>query len=71
MEKILSETEAQHIINNLTEVEQAEIKRDKVRFGEFFIGSENNSYYRVNPLNVVLIDGGFKSVIPHSASAGI
>ena len=71
MEKILSETEALHIINTLTELEQAEIKRDKVRFGEFFIGADNDNYYGVNPLNVVHIDGIFKKVTPLSASAGI
>lgn len=71
MEKILSETEAANILGNLTEVDQAEIKRDKVRFGEYYIGADNNHYYRVNPLNVVHIDGRFKSITSHSASAGI
>ncbi|WP_256012560.1 hypothetical protein [Desertivirga xinjiangensis] len=71
MEKILSETEAAGILGNLTENDQAEIKRDKVRFGEYYIGSNNNRYYRVNPINVINIDGRFTSVVPHSASAGI
>ncbi|WP_207420551.1 MULTISPECIES: hypothetical protein [Desertivirga] len=71
MEKILSEAEAQSVIESLSEVEIEEIKRDKVRFGEFFVGLENNRYYRVNPINVIYVDGKFKSITPFSASAGI
>lgn len=71
MEKILSEAEAQSVIGSLSEVEIEEIKRDKVRFGEFFVGLENNRYYRVNPINVIYVDGKFKSITPFSASAGI
>ena len=71
MEKILSEAEAQNVIANLSDIEIAEIKRDKVRFGEFYVGIENNRYYRVNPINVIYVDGKFKSITPYSASAGI
>lgn len=71
MERILNEAEAQSILDRLSEREQAEIKRDKVRFGEYFVGLNDNNYYRLNPLNVILEDGILKFVIPFSASAGI
>jgi hypothetical protein len=57
MEKILSEIDSQHLVGNLTEMDRAEIKRDKVRFGEYFIGEEDHRCFRVNPINVVSIDG--------------
>jgi len=71
MEQILSEAEAQSVIEQLSDIEIAEIKRDKVRFGEFYVGMDNDRYYRVNPINVIYIDGKFKSITPFSASAGI
>jgi len=71
MEQILSEAEAQNIIGKLSEIEIEEIKRDKVRFGEYFVGITNNRYYRVNPINVIYVDGKFQSITPFSHSAGI
>lgn len=62
MEKILSETDSQHLVKNLTEVDRAEIKRDKVRFGEYFIGEEDHRCFRVNPINVIDVNGSLKSV---------
>ncbi|MGV3508311.1 MAG: hypothetical protein ACO1N7_03400 [Sphingobacteriaceae bacterium] len=57
MEKILSETDSQHLVNNLTDVDREEIKRDKVRFGEYFIAEEDHRCFRVNPINVVNVNG--------------
>ncbi len=62
MEKILSESDSQHLIKNLTDWDRAEIKRDKVRFGEYFIGEEDHRCFRVNPINVVDVDGNLKNV---------
>lgn len=63
MGKILSETDSQHLIKRLTEVDREEIKRDKVRFGEYFIAEENQSIFRVNPLNVIDVDGSLRQIM--------
>lgn len=60
MEKILSETDSQHLVKMLTDVDRAEIKRDKVRFGEYFIGEEDHRCFRVNPINVIDVEGSLK-----------
>lgn len=57
MEKILSEADSQHLLTQLTDVDKEEIKRDKVRFGEYFIAQIDQHCFRVNPLNVINIDG--------------
>lgn len=62
MEKILSETDSMHLVTRLTDVDKEEIKRDKVRFGEYFIGEEEHRCFRVNPINVVDVDGSLKRV---------
>jgi hypothetical protein len=62
MEKILSETDSKHLVIKLTDVDREEIKRDKVRFGEYFIAEEDHRCFRVNPLNVVDVDGNLKRV---------
>ena len=62
MEKILSETDSQHLVNNLTDVDREEIKRDKVRFGEYFIAEEDHRCFRVNPINVINVEGCFERV---------
>jgi|GEM_PF-864606 len=62
MEKILSEADSQHLLTQLTDVDKEEIKRDKVRFGEYFIAEKDHHYFRVNPLNVIDIDGILKIV---------
>lgn len=60
--EILSETDSQHLLKKLTDVDKAEIKRDKVRFGEYFIGEEDHRCFRVNPLNVIDINGSLRNV---------
>ena len=60
MEKILSETDSKHLVKNLTDVDKEEIKRDKVRFGEYFIAQEDHHCFRVNPINVIDVDGSLK-----------
>jgi hypothetical protein len=62
METILSETDSRHLVTKLTAVDREEIKRDKVRFGEYFIAEEDHRCFRVNPINVVDIDGSLKRV---------
>ena len=62
MEKILSEFESQHLVTKLTDTDRKEIKRDKVRFGEYFIGEEDHRCFRVNPINVVHVDGSLRRV---------
>ncbi|WP_423148438.1 hypothetical protein [Rubrolithibacter danxiaensis] len=57
METILSETEAENALTHLSEKEQNEVKRDKIRFGEFYIKNVDDTYSRVNPLDVVVQDG--------------
>lgn len=57
MEKILSKTEAEDVLDLLTEKEKVEIERDKIRFGEYYIGTVNNKFFRLNPLNVISLDG--------------
>lgn len=63
MEKILSETDSQHLVMKLTDVDREEIKRDKVRFGEYFIAEEDHRCFRVNPINVINEEGCLKRVI--------
>jgi hypothetical protein len=60
MEKILSETDSKHLVTKLTAVDREEIKRDKVRFGEYFIGEDDHRCFRVNPINVIDVDGSLK-----------
>jgi len=62
METILSETDSKHLLTRLTDTDKAEIKRDKVRFGEYFIAEEDHRCFRVNPINVVDIEGSLKIV---------
>ncbi|MBC7915331.1 MAG: hypothetical protein H7Y07_14545 [Pyrinomonadaceae bacterium] len=62
METILSETDSQHLVTKLTAVDREEIKRDKVRFGEYFIAEEDHRCFRVNPINVIDIEGRLKRV---------
>lgn len=57
MERILSETDSQHLVTKLTDNDREEIKRDKVRFGEYFIAEEDHKYFRVNPINVIDVEG--------------
>lgn len=64
MEKILSETDSQHLVKRLTDTDQAEIKRDKVRFGEYFIAEEEHRCFRVNPINVIDVEGNLKRAKP-------
>lgn len=63
MEKILSEIDSKHLVTRLTDIDKEEIKRDKVRFGEYFIAEENQSIFRVNPINVIDIDGRLHRVM--------
>ena len=62
MEKILSETDSRHLVTKLTDTDREEIKRDKVRFGEYFIGEEDHRCFRVNPINVIDVEGSLKRV---------
>jgi hypothetical protein len=70
MGTILSESEAEDKIFLLPKSEQAEIERDKIRFGEFFIQLVNNNYSRINPINVV-VKNGVPELIINSASTVI
>lgn len=63
MEKILSEIDSKHLVTRLTDIDKEEIKRDKVRFGEYFIAEEDQSIFRVNPINVIDIDGRLHRVM--------
>jgi hypothetical protein len=64
MEKILSETDSQHLVKRLTDTDRAEIKRDKVRFGEYFIAEEEHRCFRVNPINVIDVEGSLRRAKP-------
>ncbi|WP_207426321.1 hypothetical protein [Pedobacter sp. SYSU D00535] len=66
METILTAQEAEHIFEKLTEKAKAQIKNDIIRFGEYFIGRKDDSYFRINPINVVISDGKPKVVTPDS-----
>ena len=66
MEKILSNGEAEAALKLLPENEKEEIRRDIIRFGEYFIGIHDNKHHRVNPLNVITIDGKPQLVKPDS-----
>ncbi len=68
METILSQTEAENILEQLPEGEKAEIERDKIRFGEYFIGKINNTFYRINPINVIIKNGVPSLIKPISAT---
>lgn len=57
MEKIFSDKEADGMYHRLTEQDKNRLNNDKIRFGEYFIGVENDEYHRVDPLNVVYNDG--------------
>lgn len=63
METILSEVDSKHLVTRLTDIDKEEIKRDKVRFGEYFIAEENQSIFRVNPINVINIEGRLHRVM--------
>lgn len=54
---ILSDVEAAEKVGQLSQNEKEEIERDKIRFGEYFISSHNNCFYRVNPCNVIYRNG--------------
>ena len=62
METILSEIDSKHLVTKLTDNDREEIKRDKVRFGEYFIAEEDHRCFRVNPINVIDIEGSLKRV---------
>jgi len=64
METILTDSEAESIFDNLAEKTREELKRDRIRFGEFFVGTNNGKYYRVNPINVIVKDGKPKLLNP-------
>ena len=66
MEKILSNGEAEAALKLLTENEREEIKRDIIRFGEYFIGTHNDTPQRLNPLNIITIDGKPQLIKPDS-----
>ena len=66
MEKILSNGEAEAALKLLTENEREEIKRDIIRFGEYFIGTHNDKPHRLNPLNIITIDGQPQLIKPDS-----
>lgn len=62
MEKILSESDSQHLLTKLSDGDKQEIERDKVRFGEYFIAEDNQRCFRVNPINVVSEGGNFRLI---------
>ena len=57
MGTILTESEAEGIFGQLPSSDKAEIERDKIRYGEYFILSSDNQYHRINPINVVVRNG--------------
>lgn len=57
MKMILSEPEAEIAVTKLSDSEKAEIERDKIRFGEYFIQASDNHFTRVNPIDVVIKNG--------------
>ena len=66
MEAILTAKEAEQILHHLTDKTKEEIKRDKIRFGEFFVGKKDDAYFRVDPINVIVINGKARVVLPDS-----
>jgi len=64
MEKILSNLEAEAALELLTENDRIEIERDIIRFGEYYIGTNENRPYRLNPLNIITVEGKPKLVHP-------
>lgn len=57
MKTILNPKEAENILNMLPDKEKMRINNDKIRCGEYFIGHDHNTYYRVDPINVVFKEG--------------
>jgi len=57
MERILASKEAEEVIELLSENEKIEIERDKIRFGEYYIGMNGDKYYRLNPINIIINNG--------------
>ena len=70
MGTILTESEAESIFDELPSSDRAEIERDKIRYGEYFILSADNEYHRINPINVV-IKNGIPELINNSSSTVI
>lgn len=65
MERILTNKEAETKYNELTDRDKYKINSDKIRFGEYFIGLDHNSYYRVDPINVIVTEGQPVNVRPN------
>lgn len=64
MEKILTNKEAENNFYKLTDRDKHIANSDKIRFGEYYIGLDQNSYYRINPLNVIISEGGPVNINP-------
>ena len=64
MEKILSNQEAEAALELLSENDRVEIERDIIRFGEYYIGTDESKPYRLNPLNIITVDGNPKLILP-------
>lgn len=64
MKTILNPTEAENVLNQLPDNEKLKIATDKIRFGEYFIGFDHDTYFRVDPINVVMKKGRPVSVNP-------
>ncbi|PWG79753.1 hypothetical protein [Pararcticibacter amylolyticus] len=68
MERILTISEAEQAINKLTDQDKHRVMNDQVCFGEYFIGNENNVYFRINPINVIMSNGRPVSVNPDDST---
>jgi len=66
MERILASAEAEEVMGLLSIKDKEEIERDKIRFGEYYIGKNQNKYYRINPINIVTKDGKPELINPIS-----
>lgn len=68
MERILTDKEAETKYNELTDKDKYKINSDKIRFGEYFIALDHNSYYRVDPINVIVTEGQPVNVRPNDTT---
>ena len=68
MKTILSPGEAENSLDKLSENDRHKIDSDKIRYGEYFIGEENQSYFRIDPLYVVMAKGRPVSIKPDDST---
>lgn len=66
MGMILSKVEAENVLHQLPEKEIIRINNDKIRCGEYFIGHDQDNYFRVDPINVIIKEGSPVNIYPNA-----